>query len=264
MRRASMCGALLVNLLIFLSSVTGTIAHAETLRIGIEGTYPPFSETDAKGHIVGFDADIAAALCTQMKISCKVVKQNWEKAIPDLNGGKIDALISSMSITEERLKVVNFTRPYYNSPVRFVIRRDAPISVDPPAKLSGLTIAVEADSIYEDYVKAVYVPVGAKILIVHNGIEEVWKSLLSRKADATPNDVVANAEFLKSAAGKEFIETGPMITDRRHLGAGAAIAVAKKNMPLAARFDAALLAIYKSGEYTRLRNRYFNFDIWAQ
>lgn len=235
---------------------------AETLRIGIEGAYPPFSKVDRQGKIVGFDADISHALCRQLNVKCVIVKQDWEQAIPDLNAGKIDALISSMAITEERMKLVSFTRPYYNSPVRFVVRRDQTISVDPPAQLAGKTVVAEAESIYETFLRTLYAPHGVNVLIVSGG-DAVWQALASGKADATVNDVVANADFLKSKLGARFIETGPKFSDPRTLGAGAAIAVAKKNVALATRFDQALMAIYQSGEYSKLRQKYFTFDIWA-
>lgn len=235
-----------------------------SLRIGIEGDYPPFSEVDADGRLVGFDVDIAEALCRQMKVDCVLVRQNWTRAIDDLNDGKIDALVSSMSITPERMKRVTFTRPYYNSPVRFVIRRDRDILVDPPVRLAGQTIAVEAGSIYEDFVRSVYVPLGAKILVLEGGAVAVWQALVDGRADTSLNDVVVNEAFLQSANGQDFVEVGPQLTDSRYLGAGAAIALAKGNLALATRFDQALLAIYRSGEYGVLRQRYFRYEIWPQ
>lgn len=238
------------------------LAQAETLRIGIEGAYPPFSKINSRGVIVGFDADITHALCRQLAVRCVIVKQEWEQAIPDLNAGKIDALISSMAITEERMKRVSFTRPYYNSPVRFVVRRDAALVVDPPAQLAGKTVVAEADSIYETFLRTLYVPHGVTLRLVSGG-ENAWRELVNGHADAAINDVVANADFLHSKAGANFMETGPKFTDPRTLGAGAAIAVAKKNTALAKRFDQALMAIYQSGEYSKLRQKYFTFDIWA-
>lgn len=260
MRWVGRSGPLLVALFFWMTG----LAHGETLRIGIEGAYPPFSSVDAKGHIVGFDADMAQALCKQMQARCKFVKQDWERAIPDLNAHKIDALVSSMAITPERLKLVTFTRPYYNSPVRLVVRRNSGLNVVGPAALAGKTIAVEAQTIYETYARAVFEPAGARVLVISGGLEGVWQALIAGKADAVPNDVVANAEFLKTPAGKAFVESGPPITDTKYLGTGAAIALAKGDTALAKRFDEALLAIHRSGEYAQIRARYFDFDIWAQ
>src|SRR5688500_12518107 len=80
-------------------------AHAQdlTLKIGTEGAYPPFNNLTADGKLEGFDIDIANALCEEMKAKCEFVTQDWEGMIPALQAGKFDAIIASMSITEERL-----------------------------------------------------------------------------------------------------------------------------------------------------------------
>ncbi len=95
------------------------------IRIGVEGAYPPFSEVGPDGKLKGFDIDIALALCAEMKAECTLVQQEWDGIIPALQSRKFDAIIASMAITEERLKVVNFTAKYYNTPSRLVAKADA-------------------------------------------------------------------------------------------------------------------------------------------
>ena len=95
-------------------------ASSETLRIAVEGEYPPFNQTDKKGKLSGFDIDIANALCKSIQASCKFVKQRWDRMIPDLVDGKYDLVVSSLSITPERLQKIDFTLPYYNTPAKLV------------------------------------------------------------------------------------------------------------------------------------------------
>src|SRR5258707_15461944 len=84
--------------------------------VGMDATYPPFESQDAGGNIVGFDVDIGKALCAEMKIECTFVNQDWDGIIPALTAGKIDAILSSMSITQERKKPIASSDKAYNTP----------------------------------------------------------------------------------------------------------------------------------------------------
>ena len=84
--------------------VLARAALPDPVRIGVEGAYPPFSEVGPDGELKGFDIDIARALCAQMRVRCVLVQQNFDGMIPALNADKIDAVIASLSITEERRK----------------------------------------------------------------------------------------------------------------------------------------------------------------
>ena len=97
-----------------------TSAVAADLNICVEGAYPPFSEMNAEGKVVGFDIDIANALCNEIGKSCEMVQSEWDGIIPALLERKCDAIIASMSITEERQQIIDFSGKYYNSPGRFV------------------------------------------------------------------------------------------------------------------------------------------------
>jgi polar amino acid transport system substrate-binding protein len=229
--------------------------------VGIAGDYPPFNYLE-NGQLRGFDVEIARALCSHMQVDCQLIVQPWDSAITALQGAQIDAFISSMSITKERQQLLDFTRPYYNTPVRFVLRQGNDMPVTPAAAWQGKVLAAEDHTIYADYIRAYLVPAGAKLLLVEDD-EAVWRAVATKQADAALGDVVANQFVFQRDYGHGLMESGAPLTDTRYMGVGAGIALRKGNSALRDRFDQALLAIHRSGQYTQIRNRYFNFDIWA-
>ena len=98
------------------------VAVAE-LKVAIDPTYEPFTFKSADGQPSGFDVDMANAICEQIKRKCVFVEQVWDSMIPGLTAKKYDVIISSMSITDDRLKEVDFSDKYYNTPSRIVLKK---------------------------------------------------------------------------------------------------------------------------------------------
>ena len=103
----------LVGTLFLAVCASTTYAADPVVKIGIEAAFPPFAFKTAEGEITGFDYDIGNALCEEMKVKCQWVEQEFDGLIPALKVRKIDAVLSSMSITDERRKSVDFTNKYY-------------------------------------------------------------------------------------------------------------------------------------------------------
>lgn len=106
-----------------LSLFAGQSMAADKLVIGTDSTYPPFEYLDAGGNFLGFDMDIGRALCAQMKVECTFVSNDFDGIIPALQAKKFDMILSSMSITPEREKLVDFTNKIYNTPPQLPFRR---------------------------------------------------------------------------------------------------------------------------------------------
>ena len=87
-------------------------AHADKIRIGTEGAYPPWNSKDASGKLIGFEVDLANWRCIYMQRDCKIVAQDWDGMIPSLRLRKYDAIMAGMSITDERKKVITFSQGY--------------------------------------------------------------------------------------------------------------------------------------------------------
>ncbi len=83
--------------------------------LAFQPPYPPFESIGANNEIVGFDIDLAKALCKQMQAECTFTNHAFDSLIPSLKFRKYDAVISGMDITPERSKQVSFTTPYYEN-----------------------------------------------------------------------------------------------------------------------------------------------------
>lgn len=105
------------------------LAAQETLTIGTEAAYPPFAYVLPSGEMTGFDIDIANALCAEMEMECEISNLAFDGLIPALTSKKIDAIIASMFITEDRLKAIDFAGPYYLTPALFIGPEDADLEL---------------------------------------------------------------------------------------------------------------------------------------
>ncbi|MGL5447221.1 MAG: transporter substrate-binding domain-containing protein [Rhabdaerophilum sp.] len=235
---------------------SGASAQGETIRIGIEGNYPPFSMIAPDGKISGFDIDIANAVCAEIKARCTFVQQEWDGMIPALNAKKFDMIVASMTITEERKKAVDFSDPYYDVPSRWVAKSGA-FKEATPASLKGKKIIVLRNSPRAKFVQDNYKD--SEVLLVAKETE-VYLELIAGRGDiALGSSVVSGEALLKKPEGKGFAQVGEPI--RIGAGGGVGIAMRKDDAALREKVNAALKAIRTNGTYKKLADQYFDFDI---
>ncbi len=86
--------------------------HADKIRIGTEGAYPPWNSKDESGKLIGFEVELAYTLCRYIGQQCTIVEQDWDGMIPALIMRKFDAIMAGMSITAERQKAISFSQGY--------------------------------------------------------------------------------------------------------------------------------------------------------
>ncbi len=229
---------------------------AQSLNICVEGAYPPFSYTTQSGEVAGFDIDIANALCAEMGYECEMVKTDWDGIIPALLERKCDAIIASMSITEERKRVVDFSTKYYFTPARFV-GPDAMTMEDLP----GATVGVQRGTIHQRFMQGAFPRVD---LTLYGSQDEAYLDLAAGRVDAIMADSVATATgFLQTEAGEGFAFFGPPYATREYHGEGAGIAVRKGEEDLRNAFSHAIGQLRADGTYDDIASKYFDFDIWG-
>ncbi len=234
-------------------------AHAEmkTVRIGTEGAYPPFNSVDSTGKLVGFDIDIANALCAKMKVECTFVAQDWDGIIPALLAKKYDAIVASMSITDERKEKVAFTNPYYLTPGNFMAPKDTKITDITPAALKGKTIGAQSSTTGATYLEDKYKDSDIKLYPTQ---DEANADLAAGRLDAVLADKFVLYEWLeKTDAGKCCKFVGPDLKDVNPQGTG--IAVRKEDNELREMLNKAIAEIVADGTYQKINAKYFPFPI---
>ncbi|MGY5799912.1 ABC transporter substrate-binding protein [Rhizobium hainanense] len=244
-----------------MSLVAGAaLADGDTLVIGTDATYPPFEALDAGGKFVGFDIDIANALCDQMKVKCTFVNQDFDGIIPALQAKKFDAIVSSMSITPEREKIVDFTNKYYNTPPAIAVPKDSALKEATDEALKGKTIGAQSSTTHANYASAHLKDAELKL---YPSADEYKLDLSNGRIDAAIDDVVVLSEWVKSDAGNCCKMLGTLKIDPVINGAGAGIAVRKGDTALKDKLNAAIAAIRADGTYKKIQDKYFDFDVYG-
>ncbi len=226
----------------------------DKVRIATEGAYAPFNGINEQGELIGFDVEIAKALCTQMQAECEIVAQDWDGIIPGLMSRKYDAIIASMSITKERLRVVDFTERYYSNVLAFVAPKGKALDTT-EAGLKGLTIgaqrATRSGQYLEDKLSEL---VNVKL---YGTQSEAYLDMANGRLDAMLSDKFPAYDWLQTADGEGFEFKGEDIDINDEIG----IAVRKRD-PLKEKLNAAIKAIVENGTYAEINARYFPFSIY--
>lgn len=247
---------------ILATAMSLSLANAQdALRIGVEGAYPPFSETNSSGEVIGFDIDMANALCEAMNRQCELIQVEWDGLIPAVKSRKIDAIIASMSITEERKKNVTFSEKYYQIPTKLARKKGADIELSQEG-MKGKVVGVQNATIFDRYITDTF---GDIVEIKrYSTQDEANADLVAGRLDAIIADsVVVSDGFLKTDAGKDYEFFGPDLTDPKYFGEGTGIAVDKGNDDLAAEFSQAVKVIRENGKYKEINDKYFDFDLYG-
>ena len=226
-----------------------------TVRVGTEGAYAPFNFIDSNNQLQGFDVDIAKAVCEKMKVECTYVAQDWDGIIPALTAGKYDAIFASMSITDERKQVIDFSRPYYNTPSAFFTSKDSGLADSKPETLSGKTLGAQSSTIQANYLEENYSDADIKL---YPSQEEVNLDLASGRIDALFVDKLVGEEWVKTADGTCCAVLGEDI----QVGGGVGAGVRQEDTDLRDMISKAIEEIKADGTYEKINAKYFPFSIW--
>ncbi|HGO5823499.1 TPA: transporter substrate-binding domain-containing protein [Mannheimia haemolytica] len=215
----------------------------ETITFAMEPSYAPFETTNEKGEVVGFDVDIAKALCEELKATCQFKSQSFDSLIAGLKFKNFDAIISGMDITEARQKQVAFTNPYLENSVSYVAVKGkfTPETAKNVGVQNGTTFQQYLSKNAKQYNLKPYASLQSAVLDLKNG-----------RIDMVFGDTPVLAEWLKSEQELGFV--GEKVVDQAFFGNGYGIAVNKSNTQLLEKLNAALATIKTNGKYEQIYN----------
>lgn len=243
-------------LLILSSSLASTsfAAVSDTaIRIGIEPAFAPFEYTKPDGSLAGFEIEIGNAVCKSMQQKCQWVPSNFDGLIPSLNVNRIDAVMSSLGVSERRRKQVLFTDVVWTGYSSMLSRTSQ--HLEPTAEsLKGKIIGVQQGTMQENFVRERLAKHGVTVQ-TYQDQNQVYADLLNGRIDVSFQDMI-QAQFDFIDAGKNSGFTNQKIEDDL-LPADTAIAVKKGNEKLANFFNEGLQKIHANGEYDRIQTQYF-------
>ncbi len=237
-------------------------ASAQEVKIGIAAEpYPPFASLDASGNWVGWEIEVADAICAAAELDCVLTPVAWDGIIPSLTGQQIDAIMASMSITDERMQTIDFSDPYYNTPA--VIVADKSMEIEPtPESLAGKIVGIQASTTHQAYANAHFGD--AAEIRVYQTQDEANQDLVAGRIDATQADSIAMADFVNSDAGACCEIKGAVANDEAILGKGVGAGVRKGDDALRESLNAGIAAILADGTHAEITSRYFTTSIYSE
>ena len=241
--------------------LTAGAVMAEQIKVGIAAEpYPPFMSLDASGTWVGWEIDIANAICAAEKMDCVITPVAWDGIIPSLTAKQIDAIVASMTITEDRLKTIDFSDKYYNTPSVVIAAKTSEVTATPEG-LAGKILGVQASTIHQTYAQKYFT--GAAEIRVYQTQDEANQDLAAGRIDAVQADSIAMADFVASEGGACCEIKGAVADDPAVLGLGVGVGIRKGDDALREQFNAGIKAIRADGTYDAITKKYFAMDIYG-
>ena len=251
--------------------------HADKIKIGTEGAYPPWNSKNEAGKLIGFEVELAYTLCRYIGEQCTIVEQDWDGMIPALIMRKFDAIMAGMSITAERQKAISFSQGYADEVASLAVMKGSSLEgLDTPAginltkpnsdakkalktltaALAGKTVCVQTATIHQNFLDSG--DVGKVNVRTYKTQDEVNLDLAAGRCDAALAAAVAFSDYAEKS-GKPVVLTGPTFSGGA-FGNGVGVGIRKDDTELLKKFNAAINKARKNGDISRIATKWFGFD----
>ncbi|OOF82209.1 arginine ABC transporter substrate-binding protein [Rodentibacter ratti] len=224
---------------------SAAMANAQEITFAMEPSYPPFEFTNEKGEIIGFDIDVANAICKEIQATCKFKGESFDALISNLKAKRFDAAISAMDITESRAKQVLFSDAYYDSTASYVaFKGKATLE-------TAKNIGVQNGTTFQQYTVAETKQYSPK---AYTSLQDAILDLKNGRIDIIFGDTAVLADMINKEPEIQFV--GEKVTNKKYFGNGLGIAMNKSNKALAESLNKGLAAIKANGEYQKIYDKW--------
>jgi len=261
-RRSIVAATIVAGLLVSVSACSSTEVKAKPsgtayttvesgkLTCAMSGQYRPFNFFDASNKLVGFDVDICDAVAKGLGLEAAPVTGPFTTLIAGLNSNRFDVIIGSMASTEERLKQVDFTDPYYSTGAYIFVKEGS--SIKDVTGLANSNLGVALGTTFEKYART---QPGVGKITTYSATVDALKDLDAGRVDAVISQGFIG-KFLAKGANLKIVSVGSALFPDI-----AAIPVSKKNPALTAAINKALVKIRGDGTYAKISMKWFGEEI---
>jgi len=250
-RRAFLAAAAALLAAVSIVGCGGNAADSDTLRVGTEGTYSPFSYQGTDGKLTGYDVEIAQAVGAKLGKKVEFVQTPWDAIFAGLEAKRFDLIANQVTINDERKAKYDLSEPYTVSEGVIVTRADDS-SITSLADLKGKTTAQSATSNWAQVAR----DAGANVEAVEGFVQAI-QLLKDSRVDATVNDTLAVGEYQRTNNDASIKIAGTTGDTSEQAFA------ARKDSGLIADVNKALDQLRADGTLKQISEKYFGSDVSA-
>lgn len=235
----------------FAADLLDDIKARGAIKVGLEGTYPPFNYQDENGKLTGFEVDLAEALAKELGVKAEFQPTKWDGILAALESKRLDVVINQVTITDERRQKYDFSKPYTVSGIQALVRKDQPV-FEKPEDLAGKRVGVGLGTNYEQWLRE---NVPDAVVRTYDDDPTKYQDLRAGRIDAILIDRLAAFELMRQTRGALVLSGEPFARQE------AGVAMRKGDAELLAAINGAIDRLRSNGTLAELSKKWFDADV---